>query len=137
MFLAVIKKQPKTKRKSISGILYPVSKVIVISLGQTSPSDSSNLPTRLGRAALLILSIVIGIFGLAARKVYPIVMSPRLCVSSYLTFSPLLLRAVIFCGTCCYPFRHLPVRKYGALCCPDFPHAESLLPATIAFRVQR
>lgn len=23
--------------------------------------------------------------------------------------------------------------KYGALCCPDFPHAEMFLPATIAF----
>ena len=31
--------------------------------------------------------------------------------------------AVIFCGTCCYPFGHLPVRKYGALRCPDFPRA--------------
>ena len=29
---------------------------------------------------------------------------------------------VIFCGTCCFRRpRNLPVRKYGALCCPDFP----------------
>ena len=34
-----------------------------------------------------------------------------------------LQQAVIFCGTCCYPFGHLPVGKYGALCCPDFPRA--------------
>ena len=38
--------------KSISGILFLVSKVIVISLGLTLPTDSSNLPSRLGRAAL-------------------------------------------------------------------------------------
>lgn len=47
-------------------------------------------------------------------------------VSSYLAFSPLpfdKLRAVIFCGTCCCPCGHLPVKKYGALCCPDFPRA--------------
>ena len=31
--------------------------------------------------------------------------------------------AVIFCGTCCYPFGYLPVGKYGALRCPDFPRA--------------
>ena len=31
--------------------------------------------------------------------------------------------AVVFCGTCCCPCGHLPVRKYGALCCPDFPRA--------------
>ena len=71
--------------------------MIVISLGLTLPSDSSNLPSRLGRAALSV-----GIFGLAARKVYPETVSPRSRVSSYLTFSPLLRRAVIFCGTCCY-----------------------------------
>ena len=30
---------------------------------------------------------------------------------------------IFFCGTFCYPFGHLPVKKYGALCCPDFPRA--------------
>ncbi len=57
--------------KSISGILFLVAKVIVISLGLSLPKDSSNLPSRLGRAALSV-----GIFGLAARKVYPETMSP-------------------------------------------------------------
>ena len=118
--------------KSISGILFLVAKVIVISLGLSLPKDSSNLPSRLGRAALSV-----GIFGLAARKVYPEAVSPRLRVSSYLTFSPLLRRAVIFCGTCCYLFRYLPVKKYGALCCPDFPLADMTLPATIAFRAAK
>jgi len=63
--------------------------------------------------------------GLSIRKVYPLTVLLRLTVSSYLTFSPLPRRivAVIFCGTCCYPncLKYLPVRKYGALCCPDFP----------------
>ena len=34
-----------------------------------------------------------------------------------------LYKAVVFCGTCCCPCGHLPVRKYGALRCPDFPRA--------------
>ena len=29
----------------------------------------------------------------------------------------------VFCGTVCCPSGHLPVKKYGALCCPDFPRA--------------
>ena len=33
------------------------------------------------------------------------------------------VEAVVFCGTCCYPKGYLPVRKYGALRCPDFPRA--------------
>ncbi len=47
------KRSPKTPFfKSISGILFLVAKVIVISLGLSLPTDSSNLPSRLGRAAL-------------------------------------------------------------------------------------
>ena len=30
---------------------------------------------------------------------------------------------IFFCGTVCCPCGHLPVKKYGALCCPDFPRA--------------
>ena len=40
--------------KSISGILFLVAKVIVISLGLTLPAVSSDLPSRLGRAALSV-----------------------------------------------------------------------------------
>jgi len=42
----------KKNKKSISGILFLVAKVTVISLGLSLPTDSSNLPSRLGRAAL-------------------------------------------------------------------------------------
>ena len=43
-------------------------------------------------------------------------------VSSYLTFSPLPDSGRYpFCGTVCHACACLPVRKYGALRCPDFP----------------
>ena len=67
------------------------------------------------------------IFGLATHKVYPHTVSPRCAVGSYPTFSPFSRqrRMVFFCGTCCqvpaFAGTSLPVRKYGALCCPDFP----------------
>ena len=125
-------RRTQRQKKGISGILY----LIVISLILTSPSGFSNLPTRLERAILLgtHASAVAGIFGLAAHKVYLRDVSPHHGVSSYLTFSPLPLRAVIFCGTCCRCLQRLPVRKYGALCCPDFPHADLRQPATTTFQ---
>ncbi len=66
-----------------------------------------------------------GIFGLSTHKVYPPDMSPYRAVSSYLTFSPLSrhkCRDGYFLWHYLFPAtRDLPVRKYGALCCPDFP----------------
>ena len=48
--------------------------------------------------------------------------SLRGVVSSYLAFSPLpASRRYLFCGTFRHPCGCLPVRKHGALCCPDFP----------------
>ena len=48
--------------------------------------------------------------------------SLRGVVSSYLAFSPLpASRRYLFCGTFRSPRGLLPVRKHGALCCPDFP----------------
>jgi len=59
-------------------------------------------------------------------------------VSSYLTFSPLSAEALakagphqtsgrrLFSVTLLYPRGYLPVRKHGALCCPDFPFRISL-----------
>ena len=38
-------------------------------------------------------------------------------------FTLTLSGGIFFCGTVCCPCRHLPVKKYGALCCPDFPRA--------------
>jgi hypothetical protein len=67
------------------------------------------------------------IFGLATHKVYPLAVSPRPAVGSYPTFSPLprLSRGGYFLWhLLCNPRASgdlFPVRKYGALCCPDFP----------------
>lgn len=44
---------------------------------------------------------MIGLHGLATQEVYPNVQSPARTVGSYPAFSPLPLRAVIFCGTFC------------------------------------
>ena len=51
-----------------------------------------------------------------------LLMSPPGPVSSYLTFSPLSAECrKLFSSPLQCPHGHLPVRKYGALCCPDFP----------------
>lgn len=52
-----------------------------------------------------------------------LVTSPPRPVSSYLTFSPFPRpeARLLFSVTLPYPFGYLPVRKDGALCCPDFP----------------
>jgi hypothetical protein len=87
-------------------------------------------PPGFGRAALPDKSGP-GIFDLSTHKVFPTGMSPYRCVSSYLAISPLscritsdVTRRYLFCGTICprgVQPQSLPVRKYGALCCPDFP----------------
>ena len=38
-------------------------------------------------------------------------------------FTRTLAGGIFFCGTVCYTCVYLPVKKYGALCCPDFPRA--------------
>ncbi len=63
-------------------------------------------------------------------------MSPSRPVGSYPAFSPLprisfaKMRGGCFLSHCLYPRKQLPVRKYDALCCPDFPHAVFLMPAS-------
>ena len=78
------------------------------------------------------------IHGLSTHEVYPHYRSPGSAVVSYTTFSPLSRKTVCnFCKakkTACRSgrlfsvalsvsriCRTLPVRKHGALCCPDFP----------------
>jgi hypothetical protein len=71
-----------------------------------------------------------GLFGLSTHKVYPPQGSPPAAVSPYLTFSPLPAppeaerRRLFSVALSRTPPRAewLPVRKYAALCCPDFPH---------------
>jgi len=68
-----------------------------------------------------------GIHGLSLHKVYPGCMSPHIRVSSYLTFSPLPHAGRLFSVALAVfgVTRNLPVRKYGALQCPDFPHRKN------------
>lgn len=74
----------------------------------------------------------VGLFGLSTRKAYPMPTFAQTCVGSYPSFSPLphsthkrgdvgrsfsvMLAVTVF-------FQKLPpsVRRYAALCCPDFP----------------
>jgi hypothetical protein len=103
--------------------------VSIIYLVPALLQESISLPPGSGRAVLFAnrrLTIP-GIFGLSTHKVYPPDVSPHRDVSFYLTFSPLSIPIAI--GTDGYFLwpslspheRCLPVRKYGALCCPDFP----------------
>ena len=64
------------------------------------------------------------LFDLSTRKVYHAAIVTNSAVSSYLAISPLprQVGAVCFLLHFLSPTsRCLPVRKYGALCCPDFP----------------
>ncbi len=105
------------------GSVSVLQRIPVIYLVPPSPAESNGLPPGLGGQPS-----VPGIFGLSTHKVYPPGRSPCPAVSSYLTFSPLsrLGRDGYFLWHCLSPReRGLPVRKYGALCCPDFPHPAS------------
>ena len=118
----------------VSGILFPpfVWRTPIIYLGPASLQASNGLPP--GRRAGSPYPDKIGIpgiFDLSTHKVYPPGMLPYRRVSSYLAISPLShlvtcdeTRRYLFCGTVCprgVQPQSLPVRKYGALCCPDFP----------------
>ena len=98
-------------------------KVSVIYLEQMSPFVSSNLPPDIGRATL-------------HASVY-MILQPIRRTASYVTiqtgellphlFTLTLFRKKtefqrLFSVTLLCSHKQLPVRKYGALCCPDFPH---------------
>lgn len=66
-----------------------------------------------------------GLFGLSTRKVYHASVVANKAVGSYSTFSPFPRQVRVVCFLWHYSvvqfLEHLPVRKYDALCCPDFP----------------
>ncbi len=69
---------------------------------------------------------------ITTHKVYPQYLLPNKGVRSYHTVSPLLqlkLQRFSFCDTIYLPIilRSPPVKWYGALSCPDFPHPNTLL----------
>jgi len=98
----------------------------VYHLSSTALARSVYRPTLRDERAARSACADLGLFGLSARKVYPAKCITAPAVSSYLTFSPFPMTYVkgsfIFCGTICIlKLRILPVRKYDALYCPDFP----------------
>lgn len=92
--------------------------MFVIYLGHKSPHASSNLPPGIGRAVL-------------HTPVYMILQPIRCTANCVTTIAGGLLlhlftlipasRNGYFLLHCLCPHEQLPVRKYGALCCPDFP----------------
>jgi hypothetical protein len=82
-----------------------------------SPLSSIDLPSESGEPPSSL-----GLFGLSTHEVYPqnrIATIWRELLPHVFTLTS--YEAVIFCGTFCSSCKPLPVRKHGALCCPDFP----------------
>jgi hypothetical protein len=96
---------------------------LTIYLVRTSQSGSSGLPVPTpGLARGTEPFICRNLFGLSTRKVCRAPSVTLGAVSSYLAVSPFPFRVVYFLWHCLSPTsRGLPVRKYDALCCPDFP----------------
>ena len=105
------------KNRSISRVL--LNSIIYLVL--LSPKESSNLPSGIERAALKLRFIWFfnsqGLPEIAVANYF------RELLPHVFTITTHCWVAVIFCGTCCLPncFEILPVRKWDALCCPDFP----------------
>lgn len=103
--------------------------VPIIYLVTPSRTDSISLPATIPRRIGIRTSHSLdrGLFDLSTRKVYHASGVAIGAVGSYSTFSPFPHRnesggVVYFLWHCLSPTsRGLPVRKYDALCCPDFP----------------
>lgn len=108
------------------GSVHHLSDVLIIYLALPSPARSINLPIPLPRKRREASSLDRrNLFGLSTRKVYPASSVATGAVSSYLAFSPFPQIEVV-CFLWHFLSSHpkvgsLPVRKYGALRCPDFP----------------
>jgi hypothetical protein len=101
------------------------TKRLIISLGRGSRQSSINLPTDVG-AGSPFARRRIGLFGFSTRKVCRALFVAKQAVVSYTTVSPLPACAggmfsVALSVTQSSRRVFLPVRKYDALCCPDFP----------------
>ena len=93
-------------------------KASAIYLGLSLPAGSSGLPSGIGRATLL--APVYTTLQPIRRTAFRIPAEP---VGSYPAFSPLPENRRLFSVTLLCPCGQLPVKKYGALRCPDFPPA--------------
>ena len=103
-----------------------ISKVFVIYLGHKSPYASSNLPPGIGRAILhtpvyMILQPIRCTATIVANSTGELL--PRLFTLTPKNISPKRKKMSkrLFSVTLLCPHEQLPVRKYGALRCPDFP----------------
>ncbi len=119
--------QEEKNDSSVSGILFPAEAGFLPFIWDAGhptplsayPPGSDEQPSHLHRN-----TNIPGLFGLSTPEVYPHQKSPTDVVSSYLTFSPLSHQRCDgnFLWHWLLPLsRHLPVRKQGALRCPDFP----------------
>jgi len=111
----VLKKKQAYKPDSV----FRRSEIFVIDLGHPSPDASSCQPPDAGE-----LPLDVGILGISTREVYPATFVAESAVGSYPTISPLpRKRGGIFSVALAVRLFQdaLPVRKHGALCCPDFP----------------
>jgi len=111
--------QPACKPDSVrfNLLLKEAETVSIIYLVPTSLSGSHDLPPDIGRAALSA-----GIHGLSTHDVYGFLRHHRNRWALTPPFHPyptLVRRS--FSVTLIYPHGYLPVKKHGALCCPDFP----------------
>ncbi len=109
------------------GSVHCLSNVLIIYLALPLPTRSINLPIPLLREQREASSLDSrNLFGLSTRKVYPASNVTIGAVSSYLTFSPFPQIIEVVCFLWHFLSSRpktgsLPVRKYGALRCPDFP----------------
>ena len=98
----------------------------VIYLVRLSPDGFSGLPSDMGRATLMDA----GLHDLTTPKTHGPCVATR-PVGSYPAFSPLPpflveeTRRRFFSSALLHPRGQLSVRKWDALCCPDFPPAQT------------
>jgi hypothetical protein len=104
------------------------SETLIIYLAAISRSRSSSLPAPIYERAIHRQLFIDdrSLFDFSTRKVYHAISVATYPVSSYLAFSPFprQVGVVCFLWHCLSPSinrKSLPVRKYAALCCPDFP----------------
>ena len=110
----IIKKQPAYKPGPV-----PLWKEVpAIYLVLPSPVSFSGLPPGIGRA--ILHAPVYMTLQPIRRTASRIATGPGELLPHLFTLTGRVRR--LFSVTLLYPHGQLPVKKYGALCCPDFPH---------------
>ena len=110
----IIKKQPAYKPGPVP--LWKEAPAIYLVL--PSPVSFSGLPPGIGRA-ILHAPVYMTLQPIRRTASY-IAIRPGELLPHLFTLTGRVRR--LFSVTLLYPHGQLPVKKYGALCCPDFPH---------------